>query len=264
MFARTFSIRAHRAEISNPCVVLNLIEDSVLKDMVGREPATFCLFADSDVERDKVIFYDVSNMESVIEFSSIYGRLPGFCVECDGSKIKTYHFHPDNSEARVYDLAVKQNGGRREVISVAPDAEEGKKESSELKVIVSSTDGLLQSAEEITGKVVCRVVENAETKEKRPCFTLKLDVKHDKYRGILRSCKLMHFAWSEDVSYMVLVCRFKMLPAFAITLPVMGMYVRESMELYIKTNQAVGMVMYSDDVSDAFTIEKSEPTFEQT
>lgn len=262
MFARTFAVHAKSVPLDDPDAVLSFMGDNLLKEAVGREPAKLNLFADVDPEHKKIVFYDVSNLEAVVEFSSIWGRLPDYCVDCDGEKIKIYHFHPDKSRAKVFDLVCSEKDGRKEVVSIAPMKEESAKESKELKTMVSSTDGLLQAAEQITGKVVCAVVENDKTKEKRPLFTLKLDVAHMKYRAILKSCKRMYFAWSEDVSYMVLICRFRMLPAFAITLPVMGKNIRESMNLYIQTDRAVGMVMYADDVQDAFTAEKGEPTFE--
>lgn len=262
MFARTFAIHA-KIPLDDPDAVLSLMGDSLLKEAVGREPSKFSLFADVDPEHKKIVFYDVSNLENVVEFSSIWGRLPDYCVDCDGEKMKLYHFHPDKSRAKIFDLAFVEKDGRKEVVSIAPDKEASAKESRELKTMVSSTDGLLQAAENITGKVVCTVLMNSVTKEKRPSFSLKLDVKSSKYRAILRSCGRMHFAWAEDVSYMVLICRFKMLPAFALRIPVMGRDLRESMELYIRTNVAVGMVMYTDDVSDAFTIQKGEPVFEK-
>lgn len=262
MFARTFAVRAKDLDFGNPEAVLSFMGESLCKEAVGREPIKFSLFVDADAEHKKVVFYDVSILESVIEFSSIFGRTPEYSVESDGEKFRLYHFHPDRSVARVYDMAFFEKDGRREIASIAPDPGASEKESRDLKIIVSSTDGLLKAAEDITGKVVCQVVQNEETQEKRPFFALKLDVRHEKYRAILRSCQKMHFAWSEDVSYMVLICRFKMMPAFALAIPVTGKALREAMELYMQTDRAVGMVMYVDDVSDAFTIEKGEPVFE--
>jgi len=262
VFARTFAVRAKGIALDDPDAVISFVSRKLCEEIVGRQPFKVSLFADVDAGHQKIVFYDVSALESVVEFSSIYGRLPDYCVECDGERFKVFHFHPDRSRAHVCDMAFLEKDGRKEVVSMAPNMKESARESDELKAVVSSTDGLLQAAEDIMGKVVCSVVEHKTTKERRPFFTLKLDIKSEKYRAILRSCKRLYFAWSEDVSYMVLICRFKMLPAFALSLPVMGKNIRESMELYIRTDCAVGMVMYADDQSDAFTVTKGEPIFE--
>lgn len=259
MFAKTFSTYAKHLDLDDPQAVVAFIGETLQKEVVGRRPAKIAFFADAARGKKKLVFYDVSSLEDVVEFSSFFTRLPEYCVECDGTYLKIYYFHPEFSLASVFDLHRDTTTG---IVSAAVHSEAmSTKETQELRSTVGSTDGLLQASRDICGRVVCSVVEN-EHKERRPFFTVKLDVKHEKYRPILRSCQRVYFAWSEDVSSMVMICRFRMLPAFALTFPVMGRGIQESMKLYIETDRAVGLIMYADDVSDAFTVEKGSPLFE--
>jgi len=61
---------------------------------------------------------------------------------------------------------------------------------------------------------------------------------------------------------MIFICRFRMLPPFAVSFPLMGRNIVEAMDLYTRSQKGVGMVMFTDDVSDTFSLEKGKPAFE--
>lgn len=255
MFARTFGIRTKDIDLDDPKAVIGLIEQH-LGELSGKKPYKFAFFADCDREHKKLIFFDTTAIEHVVEFSSIFSRLPEYSVECDGKSVKIYHFHPENAVARVIPLSGDPIG------PIAADEEASRKETASLLAVASTTDGFLDTAVDLAGVVVATIVEN-DTKEKRPCFTVKIDAKSPQNRSILRSCEQMFFAWSDmETSYMILMCRFKMLPPFALAFPLMGRNIDEAAELYMDTKKGVGMVMFTDDVSDSFQIENGRPTFE--
>lgn len=282
MFARTFAVHAKALDLGNARAVADFIESKLIKEVVGRKPFKFRFFVDTDPEAKKIVFYDMSANENVIEFSGLFGRLPQYNVECDLKTIKIHHFNEDNALARV--LSLHWANERSPVTAVSPMEEETKKENESLRAVASATSGFLDTALDLDGIVNCSAVESVDPeefdsqgrpramnklppeeiapKERLPFFVVKLDAKSGPNRGIIRSCEGMNFAWSEERSYMILMCRFKMLPPFALVFPITGKVVQESMELYMEKKKAVGMVMYSDDVSDAFRIEKGKPTFE--
>lgn len=269
MFARTFALNAPSEDLGNPESVADLIEKHLKKELSGRRPFPFRFFVDIDKEGKKVIFYDVSASEQVIEFSGVFGRIPAYSIECDKDVVKLYHFHEDNALARVFKIDKNAN---TKVIGVTLEKLESQKESASLRAVASATSGFLDIAQSLDGIVNCSVVEEVASEEalkidgfvppRLPFFTIKLDVKSERNRGIIRSCEDVNFAWSEERSFMILLCRFKMLPPFAITFPIMGRNVTDSMDLYMNGRKAVGMVMYTDDVSDTFRVSKGKPIFE--
>lgn len=260
MFARTFALNAPSEDLGNAESVADLIEGHLKKELCGRKPFEFRFFVDIDAENKKILFYDVSSNEQVIEFSGVFGRIPAYSVECGADTVKIYHFHEDNALARVYKL--NWDGAKSGAKCIILLEEETKLENSSLRAVASATSGFIDIAQQLDGIVNCSVVEEVDSKERLPFFTIKMDVKSERNRGIIRSCEDVNFAWSEDRSFMILLCRFKMLPPFAITFPIMGRNVTDSMDLYISSRKAVGMVMFTDDVSDTFRVEKGKPTFE--
>jgi hypothetical protein len=261
LFARTFAVNARSLDFANYVAVGDFLESKVKEGLQGRRPFDFRFFVDAAHEDKKLVFYDMSTTEHVIEFSGIFGRLPRYSVSCEGKAVKIYGFDDKDAEARILSLGITKAGI---INSVERDVEETRKESASLLAVASATSGFLDTAMDLDGVVNCTVVESAETKERLPFFTLKIDAKSERNRGILRSCEYIHFAWSEDRSNMVLICRFKMLPPYALAFPIMGRYIEDSMKLYMTNRKAVGMVMYTDDVNDSFSVEKEKPTFEKT
>lgn len=263
MFPRTFAIKASKQEFANRHKLLDLFEQQFIRDLVGKYPSRFTLFADADADLGKVVFYDMSTSEHVIEFSSIFARLPEFSVECSGKDLKMYYFNPEKADARVLTIVTKGGSGAQKISEVKREKAKTDEEAKSLRAVASSTHGFVEIAADLTGIVNCSVVENSETGEKRAFFAVKVDAKSEKNRAILRSTELMHFAWSDqETSYMIFLCRFRMLPLFALSFPLLGKNIAEAMDLYTKTKKAVGVVMFTDDESDSFTIKNEKPTFE--
>lgn len=263
MFPRTFAIKAKKEELKERAKLLDLFERQFSQDLPGKRPSKFTLFADVDLDLGKVVFYDMSTSEHVIEFSSIFARLPEFSIECSGEAIKMYYFNPDEADARVLAVESKDGGDGPRIIAVKKSAEETAKEAKSLQAVASSTHGFVEIAADLSGIVNCSVVENTDTGEKRAFFAVKVDAKSEANRAILRSTEEMHFAWSDqEASNMIFLCRFRMLPLFALSFPLMGKNIIEAMELYTQSKRAVGVVMFTDDESDSFTIENEKPKFE--
>jgi hypothetical protein len=259
MFASTFSVSARKIDLSDPREIVGFISKMVREEMVGRKPFPFLIYGDADLEQKRMIFYDMSNTEAVMEFSSLFGRLPGVSILCDGQKIKIHAFYEDRACAVVIELAADSSGVTS---SASEHPEESSKETESLRSVASTTSGLLEIAQELTGKVNASVVENQITKEKLAFFTVKLDARSERNRGIIRSCERCLFAWSDETSYMVMICRFRMLPPFAVSFPFLGKNIQEAMQLHTESQKGVGVVMYADDVNDAFTLERGVPRFE--
>jgi len=263
MFGRTFAVSTRGFDPTNPSEVVRSIEEKLSKELQGYPAAPFLFFADVNTEFKKVVFYDMCQLETTMEFASIFGRFPQYSISFDGkSSVKIHYFKEDGSIARVLSTPVEDRGGRRVIASVAPDEAESVKETESVRQVTSVIVGLLDAAQSLDGKVACSVVENEQTKEKLPFFTLRLDDVSEKNRAVIRSCERMYFAWSQEGSYMILICRFKMLPPFAMSFPILGRSAHEAMHLFIETKKAVGVVMFTDDVNDAFTINDNKPTFE--
>lgn len=260
MFARTFALNAKKLNFDDPNAVISLIEEHLVRDLSGRRPFGFRLFVDVDKEEKKLVFYDTTAPEHLMEFSGVYCRLPDFSIEFDSKTMKIYRFHEDLAMARVFTASV--NDGV--IKSLTEDKEATASESKSLRDVASATSGFFDVAGSLIGAVNCSVVEDINTNERMPFFTVKVDDKSEKNRAVIRSCEDMRFAWSDERSFMVLMCRFKMLPPFALTFPIMGRNIPESMQLYMTHQKAVGMAMYTDDVSDSFRIEKGRPTFEKS
>jgi hypothetical protein len=256
MFARSFGIRTKDADLDNQDAVLKILKDN-LQELVGKKPFKFTFFADCDRKNKKIVFYDTTTLEHVMEFSTLFQRLPEYSIECDGKTARIYRFHAETAAAHVLRLV-----GDPVITSVEADEEATSKETATMRAVASTTDGFLDTAIDLTGTVVASIVAN-EAGVKRPFFTVKLDAKSPQNRAIIRSCESMMFAWSDtDTSYMIFMCRFKMLPPFAVTFPLIGRNVEEAANLYMETKKGVGMTMFLDDVSDAFQIENGRPTFE--
>lgn len=256
MFARTFSIKAKDVDLDDHFAVLSILERN-LSDLVGRKPFAFRFFVDCDRVNKKIVFYDTSHQDHVIEFSTLFQRLPEYSIECDSKTVRIYHFHAQKAAALAFNLV-----GSPVVTSVAVDEEALRSETAALATVASMTEGFIQTAIDLSGTVVASAVKD-ESGSKYPFFTVKIDAKSGQNRAILRSCEKMTFAWGDtDTSFMVFMCRFKMLPPFALTFPLIGKNVDYAAELYVKSKKGVGMVMYTDDVSDAFRLENSKPTFE--
>lgn len=261
MFARTFAVRAKGVNLDDPAAVIDFIERGLRSDLIGRRPFKFLLFADADKENEKVVFYDMSTLQHTIEFSSLLGRLPQFSVQCYPPKISIYHFHEERAIARILDLEGWVNTGKVE--GVIPSLKESADESKAVRDVASLTNGFLDTAVELTGQVVAKVFENEHTKQPFPFFTIKLDAKSQDNRAVVRSCEKMYFAWSDtETNYMILVCRFKMLPPYAMMFPISGKSMAKAAELYMKTKKGVGVAIFNDDVNDSFKIEDSKPIFE--
>jgi hypothetical protein len=260
VFARTFALNAKNLDFENARAVISLIEEHLIKDLSGRRPFAFRLFVDLDKEAKKLVFYDTTAPEHVMEFSGVYCRLPELSIEFDAKTLKIYRFHEEHGSAKIFNAVV--DGGV--IRSLTADEATSAEESKSLRDVACATSGFFDVAGSLDGIVSCSVVEDTTTNERMPFFTVKVDDQSAKNRAVVRSCEDMRFAWSDERSFMVLMCRFKMLPPFAITLPIMGRNIPESMELYITHQKAVGMAMYTDDVSDSFRIEKGRPTFEHT
>ncbi len=174
-----------------------------------------------------------------------------------------YYFHPEDAAAKVLDFTVKEEDGEKHITEVKPSGRGTAQETESLRAVASSTHGFVEIAADLAGIVNASMVENADTGEKRAFFAVKVDARSEKNRAILRSTEVMHFAWSDqDTSYMIFLCRFRMLPLFALSFPLMGKNVQEAMQLYTSTKKAVGVVMFTDDVSDSFQIENERPSFE--
>jgi hypothetical protein len=256
MFARSFGIRAKDIDLNDRIAVLALIEKN-LSELVGKKPFKFTFFADCDRKNKKIVFYDTTALEHVMEFSTLFQRLPEYSIECDGKLVKVYHFHPENAVARIFTISSGPLA-----TAVTRDEAASSAETETLRAVASTTDGFLDTAVDLSGTVIASIVMN-DSREKRPFFTVKLDAKSPQNRSLIRSCESMMFAWSDtDTSFMIFMCRFKMLPTFALTFPLMGRNVEEAAQLYMETKKGVGMTMFSDDVSDAFKIENGRPTFE--
>jgi hypothetical protein len=261
LFARTFGIHTKSLDLGNPSEVVSFIGKSLRTDLVGRRPFRFLFFADCDKELKKIVFYDMSCLEHVIEFSSLLSRFPGYSVTCDGvSEIKIHHFDSVEAVAKVMTLVVGSSGLVSDVCDNDIQTED---ETKSLRTVASMTHGFLDVATDLCGTVIARIVEDDNTKERFPFFTIKFDAKSKDNRSVVRSCEKMYFAWSDhDVNYMILICRFKMLPPFAMSFPIMGKGLEAASQLYMSTKKGVGMTMYTDDVSDTFRITDSKPTFE--
>jgi hypothetical protein len=258
MFARSFGIRTKDADLDNPSVTLKILTDN-LQELVGKKPFKFTFFVDCDRKGKKIVFYDTTTLEHVMEFSTLFQRLPEYSIECDGKIVRVYRFHPETASATVFQLI-----GDSVITAVKADAEMTTQETAAILAVASTTDGFLDTAIDLSGTVVASIVAN-DAGEKRPFFTVKLDAKSPQNRALIRSCESMLFAWSDtDTSYMIFMCRFKMLPPFALTFPLIGRNVEEAANLYMETKKGVGMTMFLDDVSDAFQIENGRPTFEHT
>lgn len=258
MFARTFSISAKELDFGNPDEVISFMTKGLTTDLAGRRPFKFLFFSDCDRELQKIVFYDMSCLEHVIEFSGLLGRLPEYSINCDGERIKIHYFHEEKAVARV--ISIVTDAGF--IKDLTYQVGETDIETKALKDVASLTQGFLDTAVDLQGTVIAQVMED-EAKEKIPFFTIKLDAKSTKNRAIIRSCEKMYFAWSDqDVNYMILICRFKMLPPFAVTFPMSGRMLPESAHLFMHTKKGVGTVMFTDDVSETFRIEDSKPTFE--
>lgn len=262
MFARTWSVSAKEIDLGNPEEVAAYIVVSLQKEFVGKRPFKFTFFVDADPAIQKLVFYDMSIIEQVIEFSAFFGRLPQYSVVSDAKTVRVCHYHPDQAFSKVMTIATAPEGNGATVTAVALSPTETESETKSLRAVASTTEGFLDVAGSIGGNVTCQIMEHEETHEKRAVFTVKIDGRSEKNRAIIRSCEKMHFAWSDQASYMVLLCRFKMLPPFALTFPVLGQKLVDAMHTYMKTDSAVGMVMYTDDVTDTFNVEKGRPTFE--
>ncbi len=188
-------------------------------------------------------------------------RLPQYSIQYDPPKIKIYHFNEDRAMARVLEV---EGEPKAKATGVKSLPEESKTESKALHDVASLTNGFLDAAVDLQGQVIAKVFQNEETKEKFPFFTLKLDAKSADNRAIVRSCEKMFFAWSDtDTNYMILICRFKMLPPYAMMFPISGKSMEAAAELYMKTKKGVGVAIFNDDVNDSFRLEDSKPTFEK-
>lgn len=263
MFPRTWAVKPKNLDLSDPKAVIEFLDTTLRKELAGRRYFTFSFFVDVDQELKKIVFYDMSVVENVIEFSSIFARLPEYSITCAGKEVKIYHFNENNAVARVLVLDTIEEKGRQSVHTVWVSKERTEEETKSLQAVASTTHGFIEVACDLSGMVNASVVENADTQEKRACFAVKLDAKSDKNRAIVRSCEKMHFAWSDqETSYMVLLCRFRMLPPFALSFPITGRNKEDAMTLYTESKKAVGMVIFTDDVNDSFTIENEKPTFE--
>lgn len=262
MFARTFGVYAKTINLDDPVEVIDFIGKSLRTDLVGRRPFRFLFFADCDRELKKIVFYDMSCLEHVIEFSGLLGRLPEYSITCDGkSEIKIHYFNEAKATAKVMTFAF--SGGSESVQAIDDSVDATAEETRSLKIVASMTEGFLDTAVDLCGTVIARIVEDNDTKEHLPFFTIKLDAKSKDNRSVVRSCEKMYFAWSDhDVNYMILICRFKMLPPFAMSFPIMGKGLEEAAQLYMNTKKGVGMVLFTDDVSDTFRITDSKPAFE--
>lgn len=258
MFSRTFAVHARNINLTDPSAVLSFIEKALQGEIVERKPFKFTFFVDADPELKKIVFYDMTVLEHVIEFSSVFARLPQYSIVSDGEAIRMYYFHEERAQARVLKLTVSEGVVR----DATPWPEETEKEQASLSAVVSTTAGFLDDACTLDGSLTCSVVENSQTGEKLPFFTLKLEASAVKNRGLIRSCERIMFAWSDQTSYMIFLCRFRMLPPFAMMFTILGNKLAESMALYMKTPKAVGMVMFKGDQSDTFTVEKGVPKFE--
>lgn len=260
MFARTFAVYAKAVDLGTPRAVVDFVAGRLREELVGRKAFSFTLFADVDETRKKIVFYDASHTEHVIEWSAIFQRLPQLSVSCDGDMLKIYHFYAEEGLARVFSIGRAPDNV---ILGLTPYEDASRRESEEVRIMTSSTDGFVQSANAIDGAVSCGVVENAETKERLAHFTLRLSNKSVPYRGIIRSCREIFFAWSDDsTSSMILICKFKMLPDFALSFPILGKNLQEAMVLYTRSKKAVGLTVYRDDQSDAFLVEEGRPVFD--
>lgn len=262
MFARTWSVSAKNLNLSDPEEVGAYLVTNLQKEFVGRRPFPFTFFADADLELKKIVFYDMSIIEQVIEFSAFFGRLPQYSLVSDGKIVRVCHYHTEQAFVKVLTIATAPEGEGKTVTAVSLSPTETESETKSLRDVASTTEGFLDVAGSLTATVTCQVMENDETHEKRAVFTIKVDGRSEKNRAIVRSCEKMHFAWSDQASYMVLLCRFKMLPPFALTFPVTGQKLVDAMQTYMKTDCGVGMAMYTDDVTDSFDIKKGRPIFE--
>jgi hypothetical protein len=263
MFGRTFALSGKNLDMTKPTEIVRAIEDKLSEDLVGFPATPFLFFVDANKELQKLVFYDMCSLETTMEFSSIFGRFPEYSVSFDGEKsVKIHYFHEDQAIARIRTVSVGEKDGRKVVLSTAADDAGSDAETVAVRQVTSVVTGLLDAAQCLDGKVTCSVVENEHTKEKLPFFTLRIDDRSEKNRAVIRSCERMYFAWSEDGSSMILICRFKMMPPFAMSFPIMGRSAVEAMSLFIQAKKGVGMVMFSDDVNDAFTINDCKPTFE--
>jgi hypothetical protein len=263
MFPRTWAVKPKDLDLADPKAVIEFLETTLQKELTGRRLFTFSFFVDVDQELKKIVYYDMSVVEHVIEFSSIFARLPEYSIDCAGKEVKIYHFDPESAVARVLILDTIAPDGKDEIHKVWVSQERSEEETKSLKAVASTTHGFIEVACDLAGIVNASVVENAETKEKRAFFSVKLDAPSDKNLAIIRSCEKMHFAWSDqETSYMVFLCRFRMLPPFALSFPIMGRNMEDAMTLYTKSKQAVGVVIFTDDVNDSFTIAEEKPTFE--
>ena len=92
-------------------------------------------------------------------------------------------------------------------------------------------------------------------------FTVKIDGKSADRRPVFRAANKVLFAWSLETSHMIFICKMGILPPFSMFLPIIGKAAKDAMELYHKNEKAVGMIMYSDDVTDSFEIHKGTPSF---
>lgn len=261
MFARTFAVYAKTLDLDDPAKVIEFIGNTLRSDFKGRRAFRFLFFADCDRELKKIVFYDMSYTEHVIEFSSLLARLPEYSIACDGKEIKVHYFHEERAMARVFHL--------REEGPVVGDLldmkEESEKETTSLKAVASMTHGFLDAAIDLQGSVLANVFEDPETKERYAYFTVKLDASSKDNRAIIRSCEKMYFAWSDtDANYMIFLCRFKMLPPFAMSFPILSPKERSmaAAKIFMTTKKGVGMVVFSDDNPESFSIADSKPTFE--
>lgn len=264
MFGRTFAISGKDIDLGSPAEVVRKIEGMLCSELVGTTPAPLMFFVDVDREIERLVLYDMCTLETTMEFASIFGRFPQYSVDFDGaSSLKIHHFAEDGSVARVVNVACGEKDGRKVVLSAKADDDASARETEAVRQVTSVVTGLLDVAHALDGKVTCSVVENDITKERLPFFTLRIDDKSDRNRAVIRSCERLYFAWSEEGSSMIMICRFRMMPPFAISFPIMGRNAMEAMALFTSTKKGVGVVMFSDDVNDALTIDDNKPKFEE-
>lgn len=263
MFPRTFSVKAKEIDISDPDKVTDFLAKRLVEELPGRPAAKFLFFADADPEVGKIVFYDMSAIEQVIEFAAIFARLPQYSVEYAENEVRIYRFDENHSIAKIITLDFQGEGAARRISGARLSPERSDEESKALDMVASTTAGLLEASFELAGSVSCMIVTHSVTGEKRAHFSLRIDGKSQKNRAIVRSCQKMFFAWSEEGSFFILVCRFKMLPPFALSFPVLGENVPEAMQFVQEQKKAVGIVRYTDDIVDTFSYDDTKPTFEE-
>lgn len=257
MFARTLALTAKEIDLENPDAVLDFLAESIRKDLVGHPPITLYLLADVDPEIGKVILYDIRIQEQIMEISNLFGRIPVYSIVVNPDTAYLYYLDSKGSKARV--IGYKTEDGKITSVIRSKDADE--KATQDLHEAVSANFSLIEAAMGVSGTVIPAVAENEKTKERRAMFTVKIDGKSTDHRLVFRAAKKVLFAWSLDTSHMIFICKVDILPPFSMFLPIIGKGAKDAMELYHKNEKAVGMIMYSNDVTDSLEIHKGIPTF---